>query len=224
MSLKIKVVFSLLFVAAVVYFCTDDIETNEEVVVSTNSNHTNQNYPGSRRGSYNSRIDGYNSVNKLQEVKAIYSSVFDEDSLLNEHNLMMSSTTKLKKNQIPEISEFIDQNSGFYENVIELTHPILDPSMKLKMREYIKEEEKEYHKELQEINTKINFYNDTLYKTANDLGYVMKILASTQKMYEFRKNKILSKIKLDSLIEQQIIINKQSKEFISQEFNFDFNE
>ena len=136
----------------------------------------------------------------------------------------MSNTTKLKQNQIPEISEFIDINSGFYENVIELTHHIIDSSLKLKMREYIKEEEKEYHQELQDVNTKINFFNDTLYKTANDLGYVMKILASTNRINELRKSNTLSMIKLDSLIEQQIIMNKQSKEFISQEFNFELDE
>ena len=136
----------------------------------------------------------------------------------------MSNTTKLKQNQIPEISEFIDINSGFYENVIELTHHIIDSSLKLKMREYIKEEEKEYHQELQDVNAKINFFNDTLYKTANDLGYVMKILASTNRINELRKSNTLSMIKLDSLIEQQIIMNKQSKEFISQEFNFELDE
>ena len=224
MSLKLKIVFGILFVSTVVYFCTNDIETNDELVLSTNTNHTNQNNQGNKRSSFNSRIDDYALTNKLQEVRAIYNSVFDEDSLLNAHNITMSNTTKLKQSQIPEISEFIDINSGFYENVIELTHHIIDSSLKLKMREYIKEEEKEYHQELQDVNTKINFFNDTLYKTANDLGYVMKILASTNRINELRKSNTLSMIKLDSLIEQQIIMNKQSKEFISQEFNFELDE
>ena len=67
MSLKLKIVFGILFVSTVVYFCTNDIETNDELVLSTNTNHTNHNYPGSRRSSFNSRIDDYALTNKLQE-------------------------------------------------------------------------------------------------------------------------------------------------------------
>lgn len=52
---------------------------------------------------------------------------------------------------------------------------------------------------------------------------LLYISASTLRINEIIKNKILSIIKLDS-IDQQIIMNKQSKEFINQEFNFEFDE
>ena len=52
---------------------------------------------------------------------------------------------------------------------------------------------------------------------------LLYISASTLRINEIIKNKILSIIKLDS-IDQLIIMNKQSKEFINQEFNFEFDE
>ena len=45
MSLKFKVVFSLFFVFAVVCFCSAKIETNDDVVVSSNTNHLSLNHP-----------------------------------------------------------------------------------------------------------------------------------------------------------------------------------